>query len=307
MVGRALGGRHKGGTTLISATATARSAPTAASLTWRRTSGSVAHRARLHHRCGGGGRADRAAPGSHLQMARALAALRPAPQPSSKPRLTVPNMFGLCAALAARGCSAPVRATGRRRRLPAPRCSSTLRPSRAPARRRCPQRASPLPERTGGEGRSLLGGHAPHPPRPRSAAADPHALLALLLRVAVVAARPPERAAARRGWRVGAAVLEGVAAIAFALFDAAAAASLRARSHLQCEGVGDRMNTCVSTMMAAAELSPRLRRRRTWARRCAAGLRRRRPKRVRGGAYRVCGNAEQRPLPRGRRRRRSRR
>ena len=184
-------------------------------------------------------------PGSHLQMARALAALRPAPQPSSEPRLTVPNMFGLCAALAAaRGCSAPVRATGRAgdvyllhpllvhaatvsRAGAAPRAVLNVPhpfPSARVAKKAGAFSAVTLPVRRALGARRLI----------------PRAVLALLLRVAVVARAPLSALPRRRGWSA-AAVLEGVAALAFAAFDAAAAATSDAlRSRLQCEGVGGR-------------------------------------------------------------------
>ena len=172
-------------------------------------------------------------------MARALAALRPAPQPSSEPRLTVPNMFGLCAALAAaRGCSAPVRATGRAgdvyllhpllvhaatvsRAGAAPRAVLNVPhpfPSARVAKKAGAFSAVTLPIRRALGARRLI----------------PHALLALLLRVAVVASRASHSALPRRrGWQaLAAAVLEGVAALTFAAFDAAAAASLPRCGHV---------------------------------------------------------------------------
>jgi hypothetical protein len=172
-------------------------------------------------------------------MARALAALRPAPQPSSEPRLTVPNMFGLCAALAAaRGCSAPVRATGRAgdvyllhpllvhaatvsRAGAAPRAVLNVPhpfPSARVAKKAGAFSAVTLPVRRALGARRLI----------------PRAVLALLLRVAVVAARASLSALPRRrGWQaLAAAVLEGVAALAFAAFDAAAAASLPRCGHV---------------------------------------------------------------------------
>ena len=263
----------------------------------------MAHRARLPHRCGGGGRADRAASGL-------------APSDGSRARGAAPGAAAIVGAAAhraqhvwavrrarrrARLLGAGARDGPRRRRLPAapaarPRCDRLAR-RRGAARR--PQRASPVPERTGGEEAGAFSAvTTPRPPRPRSTAADPRAVLALLLRVAVVAARaslsPLPR---RRGWQaLAAAVLEGVAALAFAAFDAAAAASLRAAVHLQREewaAANEYVRLDDDGRRGRRRRAAR-RRRRTCARRCAAGLRRRRfPWRRRrgGGAYRVCGNA----------------
>ena len=147
-------------------------------------------------------------------------------------------MFGLCAALAAaRGCSAPVRATGRAgdvyllhpllvhaatvsRAGAAPRAVLNVPhpfPSARVAKKAGAFSAVTLPVRRALGARRLI----------------PRAVLALLLRVAVVAARASQRAAAPpRLASVGGAVLEGVAALAFAAFDAAAAASLPRCGHI---------------------------------------------------------------------------
>ena len=169
-------------------------------------------------------------PGSHLQMARALAALRPAPQPPSEPRLTVPNMFGLCAALAAaRGCSAPVRATA----APATFAAAAARPratvSRAGAARAVLNVPHPFPSARVAKA-SLLGGH----PVRRALGARrliPRAVLALPLSASRSSRARLSRAAARRGGSAGGGRARR-RGCPLAAFDAAAAASLPRCGHI---------------------------------------------------------------------------
>ena len=108
----------------------------------------MAHRARLPHRCRGGGRADRAASGlapSDGSRARGAASGAAAVVRAAAHRAQ--HVWAVrCARRRARPLGAGARHGPRRRRHTCcTRCSSTLRPSRAPARRRAPTLNVPHP------------------------------------------------------------------------------------------------------------------------------------------------------------------
>ena len=198
-------------------------------------------------------------PGSHLQMARALAALRPAPQPSAEPRLTIAQHVWAVrrARRRARLLGAGARDGPRRRRLllhpllvhaatvsragAAPRAVLNVPhpfPSARVAKKAGAFSAVTLPVRR------ALGARRP----------IPRAVLALLLRVAVVAARASLSALPRRrGWQALAAVPAKASPLSLRRFRRGGGASLRAAVISSVRGSGPpRMNTCGSTTTAAA-------------------------------------------------------